>query len=537
MDFAAQAGLNALRRDSFIHHNNSLDIDDLDMPEMTIDGPNFLTDLEKRSPAEVQPNMLVYTAFNDVAAGVIQDPANIAVNRCHIFWVVRRAGPGPNFVVAYMSHSNADAIVAAQHLVLGVEISIPATFLWEITNNMALILAPELAAFNIFWNPLPQAAALPAGFAAALGAAIGAVNGAGGGAGAGGQHPHPPVPHFTPQNGSLYDLLFRIRHLFTDEKWALLFLAGQPQTAATINLAQITEATEAIFRNEGNEGLELLNPHASPFGFRSFSWGTHHSGISNKGSTSAQLNYASLIPPTIYDVQPQREKLQMPIRALTFGLSKFFGQRTASVCNDFISLKMQAILSSDDKFSTPCLIPAIHQQLNLLKQFDLPAAVRLLPAGADLETHIRQSMLNFITITDESPVIKKILKHPTTAEFVHPSGSTFGDYDVKNAGGGGGGGGGVVTLPLNVPAAAAIGGGIGVKRNAAGVPMNKVAWLRLAPVPAGVRICWNWARGIAPCKNKNGSKSVCSAISPQQHMYPVGVDKKLFLAWLAQKPN
>ena len=96
-----------------------------------------------------------------------------------------------------------------------------------------------------------------------------------------------------------------------------------------------------------------------------------------------------------------------------------------------------------------------------------------------------------------------LLHHPSLVEFIHPSGSTFGVSSVKIGGGGGGGGGGD-GVPLLVPlldglAAAAVGGGgHGIKREINGDKKKTAAWLRLAPVPTGVRICWNWTKGDPP---------------------------------------
>ena len=74
------------------------------------------------------------------------------------------------------------------------------------------------------------------------------------------------------------------------------------------------------------------------------------------------------------------------------------------------------------------------------------------------------------------------------------------------------------------------------KRNNLGVSVAKANWLRLAPVPAGVKICWNWALGLDPCRKFKGDASVCKAVTQLQHRWPQGVNKDKFLAWLAQKP-
>jgi hypothetical protein len=186
----------------------------------------------------------------------------------------------------------------------------------------------------------------------------------------------------------------------------------------------------------------------------------------------------------------------------------------------------------------------------MLKEFDLPACVAALPPGAILENHIIDSMLLFIRVTDRHPIVNRILNQQSTAEYITPSGSTIGPPKLKVGGGGGGGGGGGVIAPpvlaVGPPGlAVAVGGGGhaggghagggGIKRNAAGTPMEVVKWLRLCPCP-GHRICWNWARGIPPC-TKKGNASVCQAAgAKQQHQWPAGVDKKSFLNWLAQKP-
>ena len=108
---------------------DSMNIPQAHMPYVTIEGFDFNTDLLKRAPAEVQPGMLIYIAYNDEGPGVQQDGPSLAANTIHLFMIVKTIGL--NFVMQYVHHSEMDAIAVAQQLVLGTEIAIPRNVLWQ----------------------------------------------------------------------------------------------------------------------------------------------------------------------------------------------------------------------------------------------------------------------------------------------------------------------------------------------------------------------------------------------------------------------
>ena len=198
--------------------------------------------------------------------------ATLLAETAFTFWIAK-SRTAQHIVISFLSHIGADATVQALQLAIGVDISIARFSMFAVINVLKVSLANDIAAYNLHHNPQPQAAQavplqLPIGFAAAIGAAIGAAGGGAGGAGGGaGLHPGQPNPHHAnSQVSAQFDIFVRNRHLFNDPQWLKFFIVGQQQNSASFNTSYIKDRSEALIRNTGNFGLELVGPLCSPSG-------------------------------------------------------------------------------------------------------------------------------------------------------------------------------------------------------------------------------------------------------------------------------